>query len=540
MAAIQWSGGKMHGATEAKASMMHDDKDMRMIHSHTNPDIDVSKTPGNFSYRGLSYYAKCKRYDEIQSEIKIKRKSTGKNTNVTLQKLEAAIPAGMQDGERYDPDLVRAWVNDVGKILENEFGDLLIDIDCHVDEVHLYIDPRKDKDDPNRYAWSRIHIHAAVVPGVWEIVKDKEGNPVLGDDGKPLKELVLNGYKFSNKRNIIRLNQRIQDMTKEKYGMDFMTGKGRGQKHQTVEDLKRWTAETMREEGLQMVLDRQDLEEAQREIENLRQQAQQRLAEAEEHAAAIAAKSETAAETYLLKARANAHKEAKKITDGAKAEADKIRRDADVRTEELRHMLILQTQAALSQQRALLDLEREELDRQYDEREADLAEARESVITNMEKNRNERASIAYSRKLLEEDRQELDRKWAAYDTLDKSAQQMYSKAKEAERTATARMRDLDDREKMLANHEKQLEPMVSAYSVLQLMFRHERDLHNTANAGSIKQTLALLRQEYNNKTDPWLQRVIDAQTQARVQNREQARIPAERRLPSIQMSMDQQ
>lgn len=53
MAAIQWSGGKMHGATEAKASMMHDDKDMRMIHNHMNPDIDVSKTPNNFSYRGL-------------------------------------------------------------------------------------------------------------------------------------------------------------------------------------------------------------------------------------------------------------------------------------------------------------------------------------------------------------------------------------------------------------------------------------------------------------------------------------------------------
>lgn len=54
MAGVQWSDGKMHGATEAKNSMMHDTKDTRLIHGHSNPDIDKTKTPNNFSYRGLT------------------------------------------------------------------------------------------------------------------------------------------------------------------------------------------------------------------------------------------------------------------------------------------------------------------------------------------------------------------------------------------------------------------------------------------------------------------------------------------------------
>lgn len=67
--------------------------------------------------------------------MRIKRKSSGKNTNVTLQKMVIAIPADMQDGENYDPARLRAWADDVGRLLEEDYGELLIDIDVHVDEV---------------------------------------------------------------------------------------------------------------------------------------------------------------------------------------------------------------------------------------------------------------------------------------------------------------------------------------------------------------------------------------------------------------------
>ena len=59
-------------------------------------------------------------------------------------------------------------------------------------------------------------------------------------------------YKFSQKKNIIRLNNRIQEMTKAKYDMDFMTGVGKGKKHHKVEDLKRWTAKAMLEEDTEL------------------------------------------------------------------------------------------------------------------------------------------------------------------------------------------------------------------------------------------------------------------------------------------------
>lgn len=62
MAGVQWSDGKMYGGTEAKNSMLHDSKDTRLIHGHSNPDIDKTKTPNNFSYRGLTYKEKCARY----------------------------------------------------------------------------------------------------------------------------------------------------------------------------------------------------------------------------------------------------------------------------------------------------------------------------------------------------------------------------------------------------------------------------------------------------------------------------------------------
>ena len=551
MAAIQWSGGKMHGATEAKASMMHDDKDMRMIHNHMNPDIDVSKTPNNFSYRGLSYYAKCKRYDEILGTIRIKRKSSGKNQNVTLQKLEAAIPAGMQDGDNYDPILVRSWVNDVGKILEDEYGDLLIDIDCHVDEVHLYLDPRKNREDPNRYSWSRIHLHAAVVPGVWEAVKGKDGNPVLDEDGKPIKELVLNGFRFSNKRNIIRLNQRIQDMTKEKYGMDFMTGKSKGQVHHTVEDLKRWTAETMREEGLQMVSDREELKQAQQELLEMREQAQRRIAEAGEKAAAISAQSENNADSILAtaaaeaeviqqKARASAQETARRITDEANHEAERIRKEAQERSDELRQLIILQTNAMLSQKYAQMELDRDEYDQYCEQREASIKNWQLEIRSDLSTLYSERAEIQRGRKLLEEDRNDLEHEWCSCDIRREILRKREQEVSDAEQRAELRTKALDNREEQINKQEKQLQPMVNAYTVLQLMYRHEHDHQNKENADSIKKALGLLRAEYNNSENPYLKNAIENQMRAQAYKREQTRIPVERRLPAIPTGIDVQ
>ena len=250
MAAVQWSSGKCHGATEAIASIMHNDREKRMKCNHRNPDIDVTKTPDNFSYRGPTFTQKCQKYNALMDKVKIKRKSSGKNANVTLQNLVIPIPAEMQQEDKYDPQLVKAWADDVGKLLERRYGELLIDVDGHTDEIHLYLDPKKERDDPARYVWSRVHLHAAVIPAITEKIKDKDGNIIYDDDGQPKTELVLNSFKFSAKKNIQSLNDEIQRMTSEKYGMKFMDGSGKGKKHSTVENLKAWSAEAMRDEGL--------------------------------------------------------------------------------------------------------------------------------------------------------------------------------------------------------------------------------------------------------------------------------------------------
>ena len=262
MAAVQWSGGKMHGSVEAKASMLHDDKVMRLHHSHSNPDIDLSKTKQNFSLWGLTYAQKCERYDALMENVKIKRKSSGKNANVTLQKLVIPIPAGMQHDDNIDMQMFRQWTADVGQILKDLYGDLLIDLDAHVDEVHLYLDSRKDEKDGSRYTWSRAHLHAAIVPAVWEPVKGADSKPMKDETGKPVRELCLNSTKFSNKRNIIRLNNRIQEMTQQKYHMLFMDGTGVGKKHNTVEEMKALSAEELRDAGYQIVSDKAEIEKA--------------------------------------------------------------------------------------------------------------------------------------------------------------------------------------------------------------------------------------------------------------------------------------
>lgn len=288
MAAVQWSGGKMHGASEAKASIMHDDRESRLIHTHSNEDIDITKTPENWSYRNLCFLEKCKKYDRLMETVKIKRKSTGKNQTVTLQKLVITIPSAMQNGPNYDRDKSIAWATEVCKILETRYGTLFIDADLHFDEVHVYLDPKKDPSDPDRYVWSRPHLHAAIVPAIEEEV-----------DGE--KQLVLNAKKFCGRSKITSLNNQIQEMTQQKFGMDFMTGMGRGKKHNTVEDLKSLTVEEMRKEGLRLAEERREAEAAKAEAEQARAEAEKaqeeiaaRVAEAERLDEEIAAKKKKA------------------------------------------------------------------------------------------------------------------------------------------------------------------------------------------------------------------------------------------------------
>ena len=224
MAGVQWTGNKCKGGTEAKAKLMHDDKEQRLLHEHDNPDIDIRKTPFNFSYRGLSYGQKCRRYDAQVASAKVKRQSSGKNANTTMMGLCVYLPKGLQEEDRYDPQRVKAWFKDVGDILKARYGDDFIEMDVHVDEVHPY-----QNAETGEWEWSRVHGHAAIIPTVME-------------DG----ERYLNGKKFASRAAINSLNQEIHKMSMQKYHVPYMDGSGK-KGRATVTQLKARSAELLLE-----------------------------------------------------------------------------------------------------------------------------------------------------------------------------------------------------------------------------------------------------------------------------------------------------
>lgn len=214
MAGIQWSGGKIKGSAEVKANFRHNDKSERMRREHSNPDINLAETQNNFSYHGLSYFQKCKRYDERLAELEQGRQSSGKNARVTLQSLVIYAPKDLPQ------EKIKDWFQEVGKILDDRYGRDFIEMDVHMDEIHDYIDPSTGE-----VVTSRVHGHAALIPEI---------------DGK------LNAKRFCSRKNINELNKIVDDMTTAIYGIPYILGKG-SKSNKTVAELKRESEKVKRE-----------------------------------------------------------------------------------------------------------------------------------------------------------------------------------------------------------------------------------------------------------------------------------------------------
>jgi hypothetical protein len=194
---------KCKGAGNAKAIMRHSEKEERLLHEHSNMDIDKSCTENNTSRYGLSYEDMCNKYDE---RIKLLDETTNTNKRsdrVTMFSLEYSVPEGLPEW------LEDSYLEDVEKVIAEQYGEQnIIESERHFDEKHVYIDHGEEK-------MSRAHGHTFVVPEV---------------DGQ------LNGKKFSSKGNMQKLNKAIDKMSMEKYDRHFMTGKEA--RHKSVEELK--------------------------------------------------------------------------------------------------------------------------------------------------------------------------------------------------------------------------------------------------------------------------------------------------------------
>lgn len=224
-----------------KAQFRHCDKDERLKAEHANEEIDKSLTDKNLSFGAFNgdYKSICHAYDErikyIDEHAGLKKKP--RKDRVTCMSWSISCPAGMSD------DMASKWFTDVYDLLNTEYSDVL-GASAHFDEVHEYVDASTGET-----AVSRPHMHVFVLP-----VVEKDG----------FRRLV--GKDFSNRKNIVKLNNSIQKLTEDKYpGYTFMTGVKHPGEYQTVEDLKRRSKE---EQAIQA-----EKEKALQEVENAKAKA---------------------------------------------------------------------------------------------------------------------------------------------------------------------------------------------------------------------------------------------------------------------------
>lgn len=202
MASVDFA--KQKSAVSAKAVFRHCASDTREKSKHKNQQIDTSKTKENFSVKVTDYKSICKAYDERMKEVE-KTNTNKRKDRVTLLTLEYAIP----DEIPYEKH--EEYVKKVNEIVESMYGkENTLGWYVHRDEIHDYT----DKDGQRRT--SKNHAHGFVVPEL---------------NGQ------LNAKQCSSRKNMVTLNNAIDDMTKRDYGCTFKVGGKKNTK--TVEELKK-------------------------------------------------------------------------------------------------------------------------------------------------------------------------------------------------------------------------------------------------------------------------------------------------------------
>ena len=201
---------KLRTAKQVRSIMWHCDKETRQKYSHENKHINPALSETNVQSKG-DLNQTYRRYRDRITEIDNAVDGDGKkiNTNnrkdrVTAFALETSVPDGLSDEQQSQ------WCKDYIRHLGQKYGSKnLIAVYVHKDEVHAYLDQS------GNVQMSRWHVHAIVVPEI---------------NGK------LNGKQFSARAEMRALNQEIDAMTKERYGVKYMTGEKPHKR--SVEQLK--------------------------------------------------------------------------------------------------------------------------------------------------------------------------------------------------------------------------------------------------------------------------------------------------------------
>lgn len=210
MASVNWKKMKSNGSVSA--ILRHNSRDSRdNMKTHNNKEIDMSKTKDNVALTLPDSPSKyIDRYETYKKRIEHADATKNKNKRkdrVTAFALEFSVPEGMTNHD----DVV-----EFGKKSAAACNSILgvknfISCDIHFDEIHDYMDTNKKE-----MVKSRPHLHLLYT--------------AFDEDDQ------LNGKKMSSRKNMVKLNKKIDEIAKE-MGYQFMTG-SKKKSTKSVEELK--------------------------------------------------------------------------------------------------------------------------------------------------------------------------------------------------------------------------------------------------------------------------------------------------------------
>lgn len=238
MASVNWT--KMKTAQQVKAVLRHDCKDTReAAKTHTNADLNKDLTGQNYGV-GDTYdtarEAFLKRLEEVTAGKTVRKDA------VVGVGFSIPAPADLpQDNEK-------DWFKRVYEVLGDTYGkDNICCFAVHVDEQHEYIDP-----DSKESRMSRSHAQGVMVP--------ETGGRLCAKD-------------FVSRGRMIAINNAIDKMSQEEFGVKFMDGsqaKSRG----SVETMKQKSARAKIDKDLETAL-----EAARQKVKDVEQEATDKAAE---------------------------------------------------------------------------------------------------------------------------------------------------------------------------------------------------------------------------------------------------------------------
>ena len=197
---------KYKSPQDVKSKFRHCDYDTRKEIEHRNKHINKSLTDENMQIANRDYKTVCELYDK---KIKMLDNQPGANKRkdrVTAVGIEVPCPKGLQE------DFEVEWLNKVGEILRGHYGaDNVLQSYYHFDEKHSYINAETKEE-----CMSRTHGHFFMTPVV---------------NGK------LCAKEFTSRKNIMAVNNKIQEMTMRDYGIQFMDG-SKKKSRKSMEELK--------------------------------------------------------------------------------------------------------------------------------------------------------------------------------------------------------------------------------------------------------------------------------------------------------------